>query len=29
MLLEETKPGLDEKAIVKLICVFKNDLPDQ
>ena len=29
MLLEERKPGLDEKTIVKLIYVFKNDLPDQ
>ena len=26
MLLEERKPGLDEKTIVKLIYVFKNDL---
>ena len=33
MLLEERKSGLDEKTIindiVKLIFVFKNDLPDQ
>ena len=29
MLLEERKPGLDDKTIVKLICVFKNGLPDQ
>ena len=32
MLLEERKPGLDGKTIindiVKLIYVFKNDLPD-
>ena len=29
MLLEERKPGLDEKTIVKLIYVFETDLPDQ
>ena len=29
MLLEERKPGLDDKTIVKLIYVFKNGLPDQ
>ena len=29
MLLEERKPGLDEKTIVKLIYVFQTDLPDQ
>ena len=28
MLLEERKPGLDDKTIVKLIYVFKNGLPD-
>ena len=29
MPLEERKPGLDEKTIVKLIYVFETDLPDQ
>ena len=29
MLLEEKKPGLDYKTIVKLIYVFETDLPDQ
>ena len=29
MLLEEKKPGLDDKTIVKLIYVFETDLPDQ